>query len=80
MCIRDRIGFIQTLHPKPGRQVADNEPEYVIPDVIVTKKNGGWHVELNPDAMPKLRINSLYASFVRAGAMTARTTNRCART
>ena len=59
------LGVIQTLHPKPGRLVADQEPEYVIPDVIVTKMNGKWRVELNPDTAPKLRVNSLYASYMR---------------
>ena len=65
--LNELVGFIQTLHPKPGTLIADKAPEYVVPDVIVTKKVEGWHVELNPDAMPKLRINSLYAGFVRRG-------------
>lgn len=65
--LNDLLGVIQGLHPKPGRFVADKAPEYVIPDVIVTKVNGQWIVELNPDAVPKLRVNSLYASYVRPG-------------
>jgi RNA polymerase sigma-54 factor len=65
--LRDVVNFIRTLQPKPGTLIADQAPEYVIPDVLVTKKDGGWHVELNADAMPKLRVNSLYASFVRRG-------------
>ena len=41
------------------------EIEYVIPDVFVSKKNGRWVVELNPDIAPKLRINSDYASLIK---------------
>ena len=32
-----------------------------MPDVIVQKSGRGWKVVLNPDVMPKLRINDLYA-------------------
>jgi RNA polymerase sigma-54 factor len=35
----------------------------VIPDVIVRKTRNVWRASLNPDAMPKLRINRLYAEL-----------------
>jgi RNA polymerase sigma-54 factor len=37
----------------------------VIPDVFVTKKEHHWAVNLNPDIVPKLRINNEYASLVK---------------
>ena len=37
-----------------------------MPDVIVQKSGRGWKVVLNPDVMPKLRINDLYAQAIRA--------------
>jgi RNA polymerase sigma-54 factor len=39
--------------------------EYIIPDVIVTREKNSWKVELNPEAMPRVRINASYASLVR---------------
>ena len=36
-----------------------------MPDVIVRKHNDRWLVELNQDAMPRLRVNAQYASFVK---------------
>jgi RNA polymerase sigma-54 factor len=39
----------------------------VIPDVIVKKVRNVWRASLNPDAMPRLRINRLYAELA-AGA------------
>jgi RNA polymerase sigma-54 factor len=36
-----------------------------VPDVIVQKSGRGWKVVLNPDVMPKLRINDLYAQAIR---------------
>jgi len=59
------IDLVQSLHPRPGTLVASGEPEYVIPDVFVRKLNGAWQVELNPDAFPRLRVNSHYASLIR---------------
>ena len=44
---------------------AVSEPEYVVPDVIVRKHNDRWLVELNQEAMPRLRVNAQYAGFVK---------------
>jgi RNA polymerase sigma-54 factor len=33
--------------------------------VLVTRRNGRWHVELNAEATPRLRINAQYASLIR---------------
>jgi RNA polymerase sigma-54 factor len=39
-----------------------------VPDVIVRAPGRGLKVALNPDVMPKLRINDLYAQAVAARA------------
>ncbi len=59
------ITLIQTLNPRPAAQINAEEPEYVTPDVIVTRDNGRWLVELNSDAMPRLRVNRQYSSMVK---------------
>ena len=59
--------LIQTLNPRPGAAFAKVEARYVVPDVIVRKTRNAWRASLNPDAMPKLRINRLYAELA-AGA------------
>ena len=59
------IDLIRSLSPRPGAAVESSPPEYVIPDVLVRKENGAWKVELNPDAFPKVRINSRYANLIR---------------
>jgi len=63
--LRQIIDLIQTLNPRPGSQIEAGEPEYVVPDVIVRKHNGRWLVELNQEAMPRLRVNAQYAGFVK---------------
>jgi len=59
------LQLLRTLHPRPGSQVVEAEPEYVIPDVFVSKRNDRWHVELNPESTPRLRVNPDYAKLIR---------------
>lgn len=61
----DVLKLIQSLNPRPGEIVVQNEPEYVVPDVIVKKEKGRWKVELNPEIAPKIRVNSGYAGFIK---------------
>jgi RNA polymerase sigma-54 factor len=63
--LRDALALIRSMHPRPGSLVADIRPEYVIPDVIVQKRNGSWTVELNPETTPRLRVNPGYLKLVR---------------
>ncbi len=63
--LREAMRLLQTLNPRPGSALVTKDPEYVIPDVSVTKKNGRWVVELNPDSLPKLSVNQQYAAMSR---------------
>jgi len=63
--LRQVIALIQSLNPRPGNLVTDRKTEYIVPDVIVRKEKGAWRVELNSDAIPRMRINSGYANLVR---------------
>src|SRR5690606_14487175 len=55
------IALIQSLNPRPGSQIAGTPPQYIVPDVFVSKRNGRWRVDLNAEAAPKLRIIAQYA-------------------
>jgi RNA polymerase sigma-54 factor len=55
--------LILALNPRPGAAFAKIEARYVVPDVIVRKTRNVWRASLNPDAMPRLRINHLYAEI-----------------
>ena len=63
--LREAQALIVALEPKPARPFARAEANIVVPDVVVLKSGRGWKVQLNPDVMPKLRINDLYASAIR---------------
>jgi RNA polymerase sigma-54 factor len=64
--VREAQVLIVACEPKPGRPFSDAEAHIVVPDVIVRKSGRGLSVALNPDVMPKLRINDLYAQAARA--------------
>jgi RNA polymerase sigma-54 factor len=57
--------LITSLDPRPGARYSQSDTPYVVPDVMVRKLKGSWTAQLNPQAMPKLRINEMYASILR---------------
>ena len=57
--------LIVSCEPKPGRPFTRAEANIIVPDVIVQKAGRGWKVVLNPDVMPKLRINDFYAQAIK---------------
>jgi RNA polymerase sigma-54 factor len=63
--LREAQGLIVACEPKPGRPFTRAEANVIIPDVIVQRSGRGWKAVLNPDVMPKLRINDLYAQAIK---------------
>ena len=61
--LNDAINIITKLNPKPGAIINNKKDNYITPDVAAYKKNGKWHVELNPDIMPNIRVNQYYANL-----------------
>jgi len=62
--LREVQRLITSLNPRPGLSFSKEEARYVVADVIVRKVKGAWVASLNPDAMPKLRINRMYADIL----------------
>jgi len=63
--LKSVLQLVQSLNPCPGEYISSQTTDYIVPDVIVSKKNNRWLVELNPDIAPKLRINKQYASLIK---------------
>ncbi|MBC7803487.1 MAG: RNA polymerase factor sigma-54 [Candidatus Parcubacteria bacterium] len=61
--LRAAQALIRGLNPRPGAAFAKVEARYVIPDVVVRKVKGVWRASLNQEAMPRLRVNRLYAEM-----------------
>ena len=65
--LREVQAVVRQCNPHPGAAFAANVSDYVVPDVIVRRAKSGWAVTLNQDVMPRLRVNSLYASLLKQG-------------
>lgn len=59
--LKEALEIILSLNPRPGSEITESDTTYIIPDVFVTKKNGVWQAELNPETAPKIRVNPEYA-------------------
>ncbi len=64
--LREIRALVLTLDPKPGRAFGAGDVRYVIPDVVVRKAGGRWIAALNRDAMPRLRVNKMYADILQS--------------
>ena len=69
--LREAVQLISGLNPRPGEDMNEKPAEYVVPDVVVRRQGRGWRVELNSEAMPRLRINQGYAQLAENGHDTA---------
>jgi len=63
----EMVAEIKALDPRPGRQLAPQLSETVVPDlVIVAKRAGGWRIELNHHALPRVQVDQAYAAEISA--------------
>ena len=59
----DMIAEIRRLDPKPGLKFGTTRTQTMVPDVYVRPgPDGGWHVELNSDTLPRVLVNQIYYS------------------
>ncbi|AOM02153.1 RNA polymerase factor sigma-54 [Cobetia marina] len=59
------IRLVRALDPRPASAWGEPASDYVIPDLLVRHTRHGWQVELNPEALPKLRIQPEYAALIK---------------
>jgi RNA polymerase sigma-54 factor len=59
---------IGRLEPRPGRAFGGDDPVYIVPDIYVHKIGDEFHIVLNEDGLPKLRISTLYRDVLSRGA------------
>jgi len=62
--LRAAQNLITCLNPKPGTEFGQSVADYVVPDVVVEKYRNKWRARLNVEAMPKLRVNQVYANIL----------------
>jgi RNA polymerase sigma-54 factor len=56
---------IAKLDPKPGLRYSSGSDNYIIPDLIVDKIDGQYHVFLNDANLPRLKLSKTYQEIAR---------------
>ncbi len=52
---------LKALNPKPGLAFDGAAPQAVVPDILMRPRpDGGWHIELNPETLPRVLVNNRY--------------------
>ncbi|MBU3565266.1 RNA polymerase factor sigma-54 [Polynucleobacter sp. MWH-HuK1] len=59
------VNLIRTLQHNPGSQFERENDQWILPDVVVKLKNKRWTAESNPNAKPRLSLNSEYAKILK---------------
>jgi RNA polymerase sigma-54 factor len=59
---------IRRLEPYPGRNFAGGDARYITPDVYVFRVGDDWHIQLNEEGLPDLRVGRQYESLLRKGS------------
>ena len=65
--LRDAIAEIRKLNPKPGSSIAEitGESNYIIPDFIITGRDGDLELTLNSRNAPELSLNRDYLDMLK---------------
>jgi RNA polymerase sigma-54 factor len=59
--LADMVAELRALEPKPGRAFGGAAVQVLVPDVFVrAAPDGSWHVELNPETLPRVLVNQAY--------------------
>lgn len=56
---------IAKLEPKPGLRFSAGDDNYIIPDLVVEKIDGQYHVFLNDANLPRLKLSKAYQEIAR---------------
>ncbi len=64
----DMIRELRGYDPKPGCRFGSSRVEAVVPDIYVTRRAKGWHVEINSGSLPRVLVDRRYHAQLAAGA------------
>ena len=65
--VQELAHFVSQLEPKPGRPFTSEQPQYVTPDVYISKVGEEYMVSLNEDGLPRLQISDFYRRSLAKG-------------
>jgi RNA polymerase sigma-54 factor len=69
--VKEAVGFIKTLNPKPGAGLANFQAQYVTPDIILESKDSRLSFYMNDRYLPSIRLNPEYMALAETDTETA---------
>lgn len=63
--LQEARDVIFRCNPHPGAVFSPETARTVVSEIIVSRQEGRWQAKLNPDTLPKLRINRTYSSIIK---------------
>lgn len=60
------VEYVRTLDPRPGRLYNREQTRLIEPDVVFFKNGGEWHVSMNEEDLPSLRLSQRYRRMLTA--------------
>jgi RNA polymerase sigma-54 factor len=65
----EMVAEIRRLDPKPGASFESTPLRPLVPDVLLRRAaDGGWHLELNSETLPRLLVNQVFHARIAAHA------------
>ena len=62
--LKEAVEVIKKTNPKPGDGLPAGENEFIIPDIIVDKRNEDWVIHMNDQSMYELRVSDEYSRML----------------
>jgi RNA polymerase sigma-54 factor len=67
--LSDMLAELRALDPRPAMAFEGTPVQPLVPDILMRPgRAGGWHLELNPDTLPRVLVNQRYAREVGTAA------------
>lgn len=63
--VQNAADEIAKLDPKPGLRYSSGDDNYIIPDLVVDKIDGKYHIFLNDANLPRLKLSRAYQEIAR---------------
>jgi RNA polymerase sigma-54 factor len=63
--VQDAADEVAKLDPKPGLRYSEATDNYIIPDLVVDRIDGSYHVFINDANLPRLRLSRIYQEIAR---------------
>jgi len=67
------VECIKHLIPKPGLKYSNQKPNYVQPEVTISKVDDEFVILLNDEGMPQLRLNANYRELLKSNGVSGET-------